>query len=280
MIISQLAGGLGNQMFQYALGRSLALRNNDMLKLDVSNYTSNNVSRTYKLDHFQIKAEIASPAEIKRLQPHPLLISRLIRAFKFRILKIENVSFKPKLLQRKGDIYLEGYWQSEKYFTDIAETIRQDFSLKAKMVGAAEDLDQEIGKTAHPVSLHVRRGDYVANPLFNTCSPAYYQTALRLINDRVADPRFFIFSDDIAWVREHLKLPTSAYFVSDPTIDDYEELALMSRCHHHIIANSSFSWWGAWLNPRPDKIVVAPKLWFSVSPKMYKDIVPTSWIKI
>ncbi|OJI09281.1 MAG: alpha-1,2-fucosyltransferase [Candidatus Vogelbacteria bacterium CG10_big_fil_rev_8_21_14_0_10_49_38] len=286
MIITQLTGGLGNQLFQYACGRALSLSNGDVLKLDLGNYAQENSARQYQLGHFGIEEQIASPEEIAKVRRQLPVISRLIRAFRFRILKVEYVSFKPHLLKKTGDVYLEGYWQSEKYFSSIADTIRQDFRLKDGMGSPADRVAQEISQEKWPVSLHLRRGDYVADPktkaLLNICSPAYYQKAIDLMLRRYPDSRFFVFSDDIEWAKANLLLPTATDFVSAPEIMDYEELILMSYCHHHIIANSSFSWWGAWLNSRTDKIVVAPLVWSRgrKSKKIYKDIIPESWIRI
>ncbi len=286
MIITQLAGGLGNQMFQYALGQTLALKNHDTLKLDIRNYTPDNTFRSYKLKHFAITAAIATPEEIARIKRDWPVISRFVRAFKIRILRQESVSFKPAILEKTGDQYLEGYWQSERYFQDSASVIRRDFTLKEPLGPGAATVAAQIAATAAPVSLHVRRGDYASdakvNAMFGTCSPNYYRRALKLIRERVPTAHFFVFSDDIEWVKQQLELGPDAVFVSNKTtLQDYEELYLMSLCHHHIIANSSFSWWGAWLDPRPDKIVIAPRVWFhGTNPKMYRDIVPTSWIKL
>lgn len=285
MIITQLAGGLGNQLFQYAVGRSLALRNRDHLKLDTSQYTEHDLSRTYKLKHFNIQAQIATPEDIALVAPGHKLLRRVIRAFQYRILKIERISFQPWVLAQKGNVYLEGYWQSEKYFTEIAPTIREDLELRAPLGLEAGHIAETIKQSSRPVSLHVRRGDYVTNTgvnkTFGTCSPEYYKAATEIISKRWPEAQFFIFSDDIKWVQENLNLPSNSFFVSQPQIADYEEIHLMSRCRHHIIANSSFSWWGAWLNPRPDKVVIAPRVWFGgLKERVYQDIVPESWIKI
>ena len=283
MIIMNLAGGLGNQMFQYALGRKMSIKNGDTFKLDDTTYRRG-FPRPYSLSHFTIVESIATPEEIRRLKLPYGFFSRVERSFKARILRIFNVEFSPKILEKKGDMYLDGFWQSEKYFSDIADTIRKDFTLKEKMSPAGESASRKISAEKCPVSLHVRRGDYVShaktNSIFGTCSPEYYRKAVSIIREKAPDARFFVFSDDIAWAKENLELPENTVFVSDPAIRDYEELVLMSRCGHHIIANSSFSWWGAWLDPNPEKVVIAPARWFNGSPKVYKDVVPDSWIKI
>ncbi|HAO65044.1 TPA: alpha-1,2-fucosyltransferase [Candidatus Taylorbacteria bacterium] len=285
MIISHLGGGLGNQIFQYAIGRKLSIKNNDTLKLDISAYTEKN-PRAYGLAHFKIVENIATPEEIKRTKLPFGILSRLYRAFKARILKIRNVRYKPRVLNKTGNVYLSGFWQSEKYFSDIADTIRNDLTLKDRMASAASFAAEAIQKTPVSVSVHVRRTDYVSDKYFVTCSPEYYQTAISRLSKQLpggqADQiQLFIFSDDIEWVKQNMHFDYPITYISNPSIiQDYEELVLMSKCSHHIIANSSFSWWGAWLNPNPNKIVIAPSKWFNTNPSTYRDVVPYSWIKI
>lgn len=288
MIITHLGGGLGNQLFQYAIGRKMSLKNKDVFKLDISAYDVKN-PRAYGLKHFNIIENIASPEEIKKIKLPYGQISRYIRGFKSRILRIKNIRFKPHVLNKNGDVYIDGFWQSEKYFIDIASTIRQDFKLRHKMGHSAEIAYEDIRKTAVPVSLHVRRGDYVQDKkttqYHGGCSPEYYKKALDILKKKLGGDadgkiRLFVFSDDIEWVRKNMSFPYPTTFVSNPAIPDYEELILMSRCAHHIIANSSFSWWGAWLNPSSQKIVIAPERWFNTSQSIYRDVVPSSWIKI
>lgn len=288
MIITRLNGGLGNQMFQYALGRKMSIKNKDVFKLDVSDYTSKN-PRAYGLKHFNIIENIATQEEIRETKLPYGTISKITILLKKRVLRIFNIEFNPKTLEKKGNIYLDGFWQSEKYFNDIDETIRQDFKLRRKMGHSAEIACDNIQKTAIPVSIHIRRGDYVqdakTNNYHGTCSQAYYEKALAALADKLPKKdlekmHLFAFSDDIEWAKKNLSFPYPTTFVSNPAIPDYEELILMSKCNHHIIANSSFSWWSAWLNPNPQKIVIAPGRWFNTKPGTYKDIVPNSWIKI
>ncbi|MDD5068946.1 MAG: alpha-1,2-fucosyltransferase [Candidatus Pacebacteria bacterium] len=283
MIIFNLKGGLGNQMFQYALGRKLSLQNKDILKLDATLFDKEN-QRRYTLGHFLIQGDIATQEEIRRIKnPHGPL-SHLKHLFKKKVLRQFNVRFLPEILLLKGDIYLEGYWQSEKYFKDIRPILLNDFTLKDGLSEQATRTLMQIRNTKNPVSIHVRRGDYVksqeAKAYHDMCSPSYYRQALEIIKNKTDSPSFFIFSDDIDWVKGNLKLEGSVTYVSNPAIKDYEELILMSACKHNIIANSSFSWWGAWLNQNLEKIVIAPEKWANISPKIYKDIVPESWIKI
>ena len=285
MIIIKLKGGLGNQLFQYACARSLAERNHDSVKLDLSWYQPGGVVardtvRPYALEAFTIAAQTASDEEIARVQPGR------VRAFGVRVMRklrpINSYHFDPAVLNQSGDVYLEGFFQSEKYFVGIASVIRDAFRLRQPMRAEAQALLQEI-RQSRAVALHVRRGDYVHNrhaaTFHGTCSPAYYQEAMALIAKQVEAPTFFVFSDDIEWVKTHMHIPHAVY-VSREGIADYEELMLMAACHHAIIANSSFSWWGAWLNEHPDKIVIAPKQWVADPRVDTSDAVPASWIRI
>ena len=178
-----------------------------------------------------------------------------------------------------------GYWQSEKYFKENKDAIRKEFSLKSPLSPKAQEASAKIARAKCSVSLHVRRGDYVSDAKTNqhhgTCGPGYYAQALEYIASKAGkDIAAFMFSDDIEWVKKNMLLPYSAIYVSSPEIPDYEELILMSQCRHHIIANSSFSWWGAWLDPRADKIIVAPKQWVQVGNSKMKDVVPEGWVRI
>jgi len=283
MIITHLGGGLGNQMFQYALGRKMSLKNKDIFKLDISAYDVKN-PRQYELGHFNIIENIATPEEIRKIKLPYGFFSRLIRSFKARVLRVFNVEFKPHILEKKGNMYLDGFWQTEKYFTDIRENLLKDFSLKNGLKESAAFVAKKIESTTNPVSLHVRRGDYAqdayTNAYWGTCDPSYYTRTLAFLKNKIGNFTLFIFSDDIDWVKENMTFDMPTVFVSNQTIADYEEIILMSKCSHHIIANSSFSWWGAWLGQNPQKIVLAPKRWQIKSPHRVKDIVPNSWIKI
>ena len=287
MIITHLEGGLGNQFFQYAIGRKLSLKNKELFKLDLSSYTSKN-PRTYGLKRFNIIENIATAKDLRNIFPIGS-VSNFWWKFKKLVLRTINTHLEPHILNKKNNIYLDGFWQSEKYFSDISDTIRQDFKLRKAMSHASEIAYNRIKTTDISVSMHIRRGDYVQDKKTSTyhgiCGAEYYEKAIavliaKLPHDSQKKVNLFVFSDDIDWVKRHSSFAYPVNFVSNPAIPDYEELILMSKCTHHIIANSSFSWWGAWLNPNPQKIVVAPAKWFNAKPSTYKDIVPNSWIKI
>jgi hypothetical protein len=286
MIIVNLKGGLGNQMFQYALGRTLALQNNDTLKLEIEGLDRANqtgdIYRAFGLGHFNIEKNIATASEVQTLKYPYGTLSKGLRWFNFKVLRKTHIVFEPAVLRWTGDIFLDGYWQSPRYFADNRDTLLSEFTLVSPLPPAGATFASQMQSTVS-VSIHVRRGDYIKNPRvlaeFGVCSLEYYATAIARIKSIHPNPTFFVFSDDMAWVKENLPVGDSAVFVSDATITDYQELILMSKCEHNIIANSSFSWWGAWLNQNPNKIVVTPTPWFE-SAAWDKDLIAESWIKL
>jgi hypothetical protein len=178
---------------------------------------------------------------------------------------------------------LEGYFQSERYFEDVAEVIRADFTPPADELGRLDDLASRLLPSGPKVALHVRRGDYT-NPatmaVHGLMGPEYYARARHLLAERTGPSAVCVFTDDPAWVRANLGLPADSVFVSEHTRSAVEDLILMSRCSHHITANSSFSWWGAWLNPKPDKVVVTPSRWFQPTSGLdTRDLRPAGWLQ-
>ncbi len=273
MITVNIKGGLGNQMFQYACGRALALKNNDSLRFTRSENTGD-ITRPFSLTAFDIKGEVVAEKSV----PSYL---RILSKLRQKVTREFYVNFQPSILNKKGDVYLDGYFQSEKYFIDYADVIRQDFSLKGPLGETADSIAAQIRSGANPISLHVRRGDYLKEPDFKgIANEEYYANAVKHVTEKVNHPQFFIFSDDIGWCKDNLSLPADSVFVSNSDLKDYEELVLMSLCKHHIIANSSFSWWGAWLGLNPEKIVVAPKRWSNNHENWYRDIIPTTWTRL
>jgi hypothetical protein len=291
MIIVRIMGGLGNQMFQYAAGRRLAAFHNALLRLDISDFVDYNL-HSYGLSAFNIKESIATPEEIQLLkEPESSSLKKkfkklLRRPSKLGITHIreKQYHFDPEILTMHDSVYLDGYWQSEKYFWDIADIIRNEFTVTLPQAGKNMELAQQI-TSCESVSLHIRRGDYVTdektNTIHGTCDLDYYARGVECLAQKVHHPCFFIFSDDPEWAEENLRITHPATFVShNGPKKNYEDLRLMSQCRHHVIANSSFSWWGAWLNQYPEKLIVYPNRWFKEKKFNTKDLIPSTWQRL
>jgi glycosyl transferase family 11 len=293
MVIVRLLGGLGNQMFQYAAGRRMALANEVPLKLDRS-WCLHPSHRAYALDGLSVQEAFATPEELREIHgPSAGRVARLVHRLRqrcgiaYRWTRIQEDCLSPfdrRVLGAAVRTYLDGYWQSEKYFSDIADTIRREFAITSPPSARSRAMAEQIAET-ESVSVHVRRGDYVSNPrthlAHGTCTLEYYRECEQLIGRRIADPHFFVFSDDPEWVAANLQFDHPATLVShDAASTHHDDLRLMSLCRHHVIANSSFSWWGAWLNPRRDKLVLAPRRWGNDARWDDRDLVPDSWIRV
>ena len=286
MIIAKLMGGLGNQMFQYALGRALSVKFNVPLKLDHSFLemkTDAHIKRFYELNVFNIVAGRATEQEIQAFAGDGMLkkITRSLSGKKY--VREKSYDFDPEVLNAGPNVYLDGFWQSYKYFEPVRDTISKDFSFKAAPSGRNETV---AGKISSSVSagMHVRRTDYVtntnANAFHGTCSPEYYNRAASIIIQKYPSVQFYIFSDDPAWARENLKFAAPVEYVDYNGDKGFEDLRLLSMCDHQVIANSTFSWWAAWLNPNPDKTVIAPSSWFADPSRKTPDLIPSSWQRI
>ena len=293
MIIVEIIGGLGNQLFQYATARRLAHVSNQPFKLDLTFFKKYDPS-PYRLNFFNIKESIANNDEINKYkseQSHSLYAKVLKKITGKSILcngknhiQQSEFHFNKKVLKVKGDVYLEGYWPNEKYFIDIEKIIRKEFTLINAINCQNKKMANKIN-SVNAVSLHIRRGDYIGNSFFSECSIDYYYDAINYINSSIDNPHFFIFSDDINWVIDNLKIEFPKEYVDfNDVFTDYEDLRLMSLCKHNIIANSTFSWWGAWLNSNENKIIIAPKIWYNnyTYQKQYErsDFVPFNWKRI
>lgn len=292
-IITELYGGLGNQMFQYAAGRTLSHRLQVPLKLDLSKFQDYKL-RSYKLNHFNIREDIATTEDLEAFSiPEKGLPNLLFRAKNFILSRhqkkifIEKGGYDEDFHRILSRCWLKGYWQSVKYFKPIEKLIRREFRLHENPDPLNREFLEDI-KQKHSVSVHVRRGDYVKNPVTHEVhgflGKSYYDKAIQYFESRIQSPVFFVFSDDIEWARNHLESDHPMIFVDHNGEEkDYEDLRLMWNCKHHIIANSSFSWWGAWLNNDPKKEVVAPKQWFSEKEMKRREnieIVPPEWVRL
>lgn len=294
MIIVRLMGGLGNQMFQYATGRQLAEKHNTPLRLDLTAYLNMSdidTSREYELSCFNITGQPASEAELKRMLPQdftPSLAYKVMRKLKInqrlRPLGEPSKKFYDVVLRASDNTYLVGWWQNERYFRDIKDILISEFTPK-ELSKYSQNMASNI-KGTNAVSVHVRRGDYVTNKYANKehglATLNYYKKAIKYLEGKQDDLKFFVFSDDLDWCKKNLPVGKNAVFVGGNLgKKSYEDIYLMQQCKHNIIANSSFSWWGAWLNAYPDKIVVAPKDWFKNKRSNEEtEVVPESWVRL
>ncbi len=292
MIIVRLIGGLGNQMFQYAAARHLAEIHKTELKMDISGFKTYR-KRKYSLWPFNIEENFASQEEITALRKSAQTTTEhLIRAVPRKPAKSilthvwekKSLHFDPEILKLPNNVYLDGFWQNEYYFADIAEIIHREFTVKTPPTGKDREMAEQID-SCESVSLSVRRGDYVSQTHVNqargTCEVDYYCRCVKRITQDIKHPHFFVFGDDFQWARDNLKLPWPTTFVDQNTEDkDYEDLRLISRCKHNIIANSTFSWWGAWLNRNSKKLVLAPKCWIRGYDNNPKGLIPKKWIEL
>lgn len=283
-VVVGLSGGLGNQMFQYAAGRALAARIGAPLVLDLA-WFSDQSERQFALSPFRIEA--VQHSQYPWLPPRGrALASRLSRRCMPRIMGVPvwrepHFQFTSDFASLPGPVFLEGYWQSERYFWEVRSLLLQEFVLRESLPPVCAKFHKEI-RECDAICVHVRRGDYLSNPVaakvHGTCSENYYYAGVGELCQGLAQPHCFVFSDDPAWARASLALdcPMTVVDVNGP-LDAHLDLALMAACRHFLIANSSLSWWGAWLGERPGKKVIAPKQWFLTSDKDTRDLLPESW---
>jgi len=286
MVIINLKGGLGNQMFQYAFGRALSVKNNSELKLDIHSLGRareiGNIYRPYGLALFNINQNLASLSDIETHRKPVNLLTRIKSRIKNTLWGDQTNLFKPEYLNQTGNIYLDGYFQSPRYFEKVRPILLNEFTLASPLLEYGSKILDQI-KSSQSASLHVRRGDYLSNitvkKRFGPCSKDYYLRAVSKVKAEIKGVKFFVFSDDIAWVKTNLELSEDTVYVSNPILKDAEELSLMSSCQHNIIANSSFSWWGAWLNQNLNKLVIAPTPWFDTI-DYDPQLLPKSWSQL
>jgi len=302
MIVVKLSGGIGNQMFQYAFGRNLSKMKGKKVKYDISSLENDNL-RKFSLGCFDVNISFANDTEVNtltenrllsvmskiKIKPERLRVFLLFSSYKIIPIKLRKcvtqtkLSFDPMFFKVSNAVYLDGYWQSEKYFHGVENELRKDFKFKSKLIGKDKKIANLI-KQKNSVSVHIRRGDYILNEstnnLHGVCSLDYYKSALGVVEKSVKDPYYFIFSDDISWAKDKLNFLKNCFFVEGKNRKDFEDMYLMSLCKNHIIANSSFSWWGAWLSKNKTKLIIAPNKWFNTVYWDSSDVVPENWVKI
>ncbi len=311
MIIINIKGGIGNQFFQYALGRKLSLLNKADLKFDTSLFSEDLFGRKFKLNIFNTVGDIATKNEISKIKGsrreleinnelmyNSGLLSKIYRMFYWRyyrltytnsnvVNELTHLRFDNKILKVMDNTYLNGFWPHYQYFEDIREILLKEFQLKPKY--QTNDFLKKkayINSLENPISIHFRRGyanrDWDLN-YFGVLPMTYYEKAINIIINKIINPTFLIFSDDINWVKVNLKTDQNHEYIDlgkNPD-SDYLELILMSYCKHNIIANSSFSWWAAWINENCNKEVISPKKWYigKNGLEITTNHAPPSWTK-
>lgn len=270
MIIAEITAGLGNQLFQYANAKRIAITKKQNLKLDLKFYETWKNPDYFRLDKFNTNFTIANDDEIEFLKRvtfsrhridirilNKILNRKLFKNNKYHI-DCNTYKYDKRKLNKRKNLYLSGYWGNEKYFKNIENIIRTEFVLKDGLNKENQLIKHKIEKT-NSASLHIRRGDYVNNPYFANIPLKYYYNAIKLLKEIYKDIVIYVFSDDLNWVKDHLSIESEYFYVDiNNSSTDFMELMLMASCKHNIMANSTFSWWGAWLNEKPEKIVIAP----------------------
>lgn len=296
MIIVKLMGGLGNQMFQYATALSVAKRNRSQLLVDKTSFDNmhpNDTPRTYDLGVFNISAKIASDSDLSKIRESDeqygikdKIKRRLVKSGPLWKIVEPNASYYSYIERAPNNSYLVGWWQNEKYFKEFRSSILKEFSPKNPLTDYTQKILEQIKSSPTTVSLHVRRSDYVinkhANLFHGLASVEYYKNAIDYFTSRFDSPLFVVVSDDIKWCKSSLTMPANCIFVEpQKNRHDYEDMMIMKACDHAVIANSSFSWWGAWLSENPSQIVIAPSVWFQdEKANSETEIVPSSWKRL
>lgn len=285
MKIIRFLGGIGNQMFQYALYKALS-QHDPNVRADLNGYKDYSLHNGFEIEQI-FDLELNKISEFKSN-----LYNIHYRKWGFRklrkLLKLKKAYeeerdmfiYDSKILSAEGTKYYWGYWQNPKYFSNVTDELRKDFQFKKPLVHRNQAILDQI-KESTSIALHVRRGDYVGNALLGgLCPEEYYQQSIKLILSKTTEAKFFIFSDDIDWCRNKFKREGNEFIYWNKGAASYIDMQLMSNCKHNIIANSSFSWWAAWLNNYPDKIVIGPEKWVNDTHLNTTQLFPADWIRI
>lgn len=285
MKIIRILGGLGNQMFQYAFYKAMEKRFPNV-KADLTGFKGYDLHNGFELERiFDIRLNKTNPLikDLYNSDNRNWFLRKLRRLLKLKkAYKSEQdlFSFDREVFQDSEIIYYWGYWQNQDYFLDMTEMLKEDFSFNQSLVGQNRETSKDI-ETSNSVSIHVRRGDYLIDPLLGEiCQKEYYLQAIALIKEKVSTPKFFVFSDDIQWCQENLNIEDGVFVNWNKGTDSYIDMQLMSYCKHNIIANSSFSWWGAWLNQYPEKMIIGPKKWVNDVRFRYASPLPKEWMRL
>jgi len=300
MVFIYMNGGIGNLLFKYAAGLGLATKLNVPLKLDKSYYHEKHYAGDKLNDFFDIPSfanileNIFNISTIESTETemaffrHSLfrkVLERLKPYYKRRIFREQRFSYDPNFFKANPNVLIKGYWQSEKYFSHVTSLVKKELTFKKSIQEKNKSFVDRLNQGVS-VSLHLRLGDYLSHPVSKKIHGAlpieYYQRSVNhlqaTINERI---QFYIFSDDIEWAKNNLHISADVTFIDNSfNLTDADEMYLMSQCKHNIIANSSFSWWAAWLNDNPEKIVIAPQKWFNDGIRDTQDLIPEKWLKI
>lgn len=293
MVVARIFGGLGNQMFQYAAARAISLRLGDLPVIADARPMKTDVLREYELDAFHTKCRRMNRLEriIVGLSLSPKLtkpravIQSVFPRLGLKSLVDQRNEYQSEFASVTGGVYLDGLWQSPRYFEQCADTIRSELTLKEPPDPANAEMLRRIGDV-QSVALHVRRGDYASDPsvksLLGLCGLDYYRAAIEQLQQRVEGPvHYFVFSDDPAWTKENLQLHAPSTYVSHNVgRKNREDMRLMAACRHFIIPNSTFSWWGAWLSRAEGKVVIAPRQFFAKPTRSDADRIPAGWVQL
>jgi hypothetical protein len=288
MILSRIYGGMGNQMFQYAYGRMLAHKHQTVFKIyfDDCGYGWAEHSKHLALTHFNIHAQKATEKDrAEFICDSKNLMIRAFHKLKREVKGLHYIGDGARVhdhhwdaLNAPDNSFTDGFWQSEIYFESIAAIIKQDFSIKEPLSDHAKMIEQHI-KKSNAVSIHVRRGDYLKQTnVYHICDVAYYKRALDIVKKKIYNPVVFVFSNDATWVKKELKLDVPMMVVEDTQA--HEDMHLMSCCRHNIASNSTFGWWGAWLNDNPDKIVILPERWLADAAIDTSHYTAAGWLRV
>jgi hypothetical protein len=280
LVVVSFIGGLGNQLFQYAVGRKVSIAQSELLFFDKTSYLNDYYNRKLSIGCLNVRVKNLPDFVAKKFFTPHTKMNRLIKKLSLLDERFEeNFSYKPQVLSTKKIItYLNGYWQSYKYFQDIRDVLLTELVTNSKNI---EQLKAEISFNASSVSIHIRRKDYLNDERYGFLGLSYYLNAIEFLNKKMNGAHFFVFSDDIEWCKLNLKIEEKVTYISGQfNLSDWEELMVMSYCSHHIIANSSFSWWGAWLCRNPNQIVIRPRKPFKDSSLLYEHYYPENWTSL
>lgn len=286
MIIVRIVGGLGNQMFCYAYAKTLEQKGYTV-KIDISTYESYTLHGGFQLDKYDMDLPYSTKEENKSYYSNSVL-ARIMRKIGIRssnVIKEKNLLFDEILIKVEDNNFISGYFQSEKYFINIRDILLKQFTIKQNISSYTHDIADKIKKRSNSCSIHIRRGDFTNSnniSIHGVCPAEYYLSAIKYLKQKTDIEEYFIFSDDIKWCKENLQVEKATFIENTKQRIPHEDIYLMSLCKNNIIANSTFSWWGAWLNQNNKKIVIAPKQWFAdeTMENIATDIVPIDWIRL